>query len=175
MPDFKRRFAALTGLGSWQRANLQIVIFGGYEPEKCFERLLKLRDGFFDRGWRHVVLVADIFPKAEEDVYQKILRALNESDVNLLVFLEGCSQGGVTVEATEVLNDIRLIEKSVMLVEANLTKTFISEVVEGRDEFRRTYHREIKVGDDRDLIEHALGSILATIARRPPLGYFKTQ
>ena len=174
MVDFEQRLGFLEALRKWQRANLKTVIFGGYEPVDCLERLERLRDSLRRRGWIQAFLVADLETRVDEDPYRKSIRALRESDVNLLLHLKGCSEGGVTVETTEVLNDTRLLEKSVVLVDEELEGRFISEVVEGRPEFRRVYHRGVKVADDKDLLDQALGAMVSTVARRPPLGYFKT-
>jgi len=133
-----------------------------------------LRDGLAGDGWRQATLVRDFRDIPGDDAYRKSIRALYQSDMNLLVFLKGCAEGGVSVEATHVLNDSRLVDKSVFLVESDLQRRFISELVDDRPEFRKAYHREVIVGNDADLLEQASGALVSVISRRPfPLNYFK--
>ena len=143
-----------------KKETVSVMVFGSYEPEKCLNKLEKLCSGLRKEGWEKARLVREI-PNYDGDAYQKSVRALYDSQVNLFVFMKDCPQGGVSIEARHVLNDKKLWEKSCFMVGSNGSKTYISGLLEESKEYNRVYRREFKHNDDTSLLRQANSAILS--------------
>ncbi len=123
-----------------KKKRLFVVIYGSYAPNVKLH-LSDIRDFLQGKGYEKTFLVEDLpnisINGFEADMEQKSIYYLEASDVNLLFFFRHTDNQSVAREAHYVLDDLRLIGKSIFFEEKEPEDEYSAILTLLRDRLKR--------------------------------------